>query len=113
MPIERSNRSRYPSSSEAGEYSGQQIDTITTSSTPSTETSFTLRAGVGFFEIRTLTKGATVKLAYVATESGTNYIKLNQGAYIRREHLSKSAGAITIYIQSTKSDVVVTLESWL
>ena len=113
MPLERSNRSRYPSSSEAGEYSGQRIDTITTSSTPSTETSFTLRAGVGFFELRTLTKGATVKIAYVVTESGTNYVKLNQGAYIRREHLSKSAGAITIYLQSTKSDVVVTLESWL
>ena len=109
MPIERSNRSRYPSSSEAGEYSGQQIDTITTSSTPSTETSFTLRAGVGFFEIRTLTKGATVKLAYVATESGTNYITVPPGGYW---HDMIGMPNQTIYFQTETEGTIAEIEGW-
>lgn len=111
MSLERSNRSRYPS--EDGGIGSPVIDTITLPAAANTETSFTLRAGVRFFEIRTLTRGATVKLAYVATESGTNYIELNQGAYIRRENLSSTASALTIYMQSSKADVVVTLESWV
>lgn len=110
MANERSNRSRYPS--EDGGIGSPVIDTITLPNTANTETSFTLRAGVRFFEIRTLTRGATVKLAYAATESGTNYIELNSGAYIRRENLSSTASAITLYFQSSKADVVVTIDSW-
>lgn len=54
---------------------------------------------------------ARLQIAYVATESGTNYFTLHAGCSYREENLSLNPGT-TLYIQSSRAGETVELLYW-
>lgn len=75
-----------------------------------TEYSFTLPVGTRKFQISSLNRG-TVKLAYVATESSTNYVKIIPGSTLGETRVNQAA-SLTLYFQSNKAADTVVIYSW-
>jgi len=76
--------------------------------TANTEVSHALPAGTKRFVIQNRDDGM-LKLAYVATESGTKYMTIPPGGVYERDRLK--GGTITVYLQSPKAAQTVVIES--
>lgn len=94
--------------------------TSTTISTPTlanetatlanTEYSYSLPVGTKFFKLKSRTV-SDIKLAYTATESGTNYTSICYGFEYESPPFEIDT-SITIYFQATVANTVIEIESW-
>lgn len=76
-----------------------------------TEESFTFPATVRKFSFRVRDSAARAKLAYIATESGTNYWVVNRGSVYTESNLNFS-GSVTLYFQLSHGSQVVEILYW-
>lgn len=75
-----------------------------------TEYSYALPSGTRQYEVYSLKRG-TLKLAYVATESGTNFIKATPGNKLKETRVNPSS-SLTLYFQSNKTNDTIIIYSW-
>ena len=84
--------------------------TNTTMAAANTEQAIALPANTARFRI-CVRNNAVLKLAFTATESGTNYITIWPGAYYIENQIDRVS--TTLYIQSSKAGEVVEIVSWV
>lgn len=77
--------------------------------TANTEVSQALPANTKKFTLRNRTN-AECKVAFVATESGTNYVTIKRGAVLSEDNLNLAA--ITLYFQCTAAGQTVEILAW-
>ena len=84
------------------------IYNITSSGTANTETSQALTANTKQFTIRARTR-ADLKIAFTATESGTNFITIPKGTSYTVSGIDFTG---TIYLQSPSTSIPVEILEW-
>lgn len=75
-----------------------------------TETNFTFPANVIAYEIKLRGLGF-MRLAFIETEAGTNYITIKQGNSYCEEGLKRTS-SLTIYLETSKDNSVVEIKYW-
>jgi hypothetical protein len=79
--------------------------------TANTEVSQALSANTKQFIIRVRGHGSTLKLAYVATESGTNYITIPKGCSMEVRNVDLTS--TTLYFQCDVASQTVEIQEWV
>lgn len=82
-----------------------------TATLANTEYSYTFPVNTKRFRIKLRDTGAKLKVAYIATTSGTTYETLNSGAYLEEGDIEVIS--ITIYFQATQPAQIVEITSWV
>ena len=78
--------------------------------TLNTEYSYDIPAGTKRFSIKLRAINKILKLAFVATESGTTYISIPYGETYTENDVK--AGPVTLYFQTTVSTMVAEIKTW-
>jgi hypothetical protein len=76
-----------------------------------TEYSAVLPAGVTSFTVKARAQNADLKLAFVATQSGTNYLTVPAGGSYTKD-MAQLTLATTIYFQLNKASQTVEILQW-
>ena len=78
-----------------------------------TEYSYVLPTGTRFFRLKVRDDlPATLKLAFIATQSGTNYI-IQYPGFTYESPMFPLDSSLTVYFQCTKASQTVEIESWV
>lgn len=81
-----------------------------TATLATTEYSYALPSGTKFFRLKAR-NNAKLQLAYVATETSTNYLTVSPGFEYESPQFEIDT-SITVYFQSSKAATVIEIESW-